>query len=59
MREREQLFTEYVTELKKASKQREEHQRHSSKSKAEKVRKAVVYAKFVCSYADTSLLCVN
>lgn len=38
MREREQLFTEYVTELKKASKQREEHQRHSSKSKAEKVK---------------------
>ena len=38
MREREQMFTDYLTELKKASKHKEDHHRHSSsKSKAEKV----------------------
>ena len=45
MREREQLFTEYVTELRKASRLREEHQKRATKSKAEKVgRDAAVMA---------------
>ena len=37
MREREQLFSEYMTELKKASKQKEEHHKQTTKSKTDKV----------------------
>lgn len=38
MREREQLFSEYIGELKRASKLKEEHHKHqSSKSRMDKV----------------------
>ena len=37
MRDREQLFSEYLTELKKASKMKDEQLRNAAKSKAEKV----------------------
>ena len=37
MRDREQLFSEYLAELKKASKMKDEQLRNAAKSKAEKV----------------------
>ena len=37
MRDREQLFSEYLSELKKASKMKDEQLRSAAKSKAEKV----------------------
>jgi len=37
MRDREQLFSEYLLELKKANKMRDEHHKQAAKSKAEKV----------------------
>ena len=37
MREREQLFSEYLTELKKATHVKEEQQKQAAKTKAEKV----------------------
>ena len=37
MRDHEQLFLEYLLELKKASKMRDEHHKQAAKSKAEKV----------------------
>lgn len=37
MKERETLFNEYVTELKKANRHRAEEQKQSQKTKAEKV----------------------
>ena len=37
-REREVIFAEYITELKKISKEREGHQRQSAKSRTDKVR---------------------
>lgn len=40
MKEREQLFSDYLTELKKRSKQKDSGQKQSTKSKAEKVRES-------------------
>ena len=37
MRDREQLFSEYLSELKKANKMKDEHHKQAAKSKAEKV----------------------
>ena len=37
-REREAIFTDYLTELKKSSKVREVQQRHSTKSRTDRVR---------------------
>lgn len=39
MKERETLFNEYVTELKRANRHRAEEQKQSQKTKAEKVMK--------------------
>ena len=41
MRDREQLFSEYLSELKKASKMKDEQLRSAAKSKAEKVSKDI------------------